>query len=115
MRLKRQPCECKCDNYKISYKGLHMFFMSSVECKKCHKKHKIRGVFENMSIQYIDIMFKIILILVMIYYAILKWVPGILYMVAMFFFLNYVIYPLLFKLGFMMIDNRKEDKKCKKH
>ncbi len=115
MRLKAQPCKCKKDDYKLCFKGFHSLFLSSLECKNCHRKYSIKGIFPYMSLQYVDVMFKIILFLTFIYYCILKWLPGVIYMVVLFFMMNYVVYPFLFKLGFMLIDKEIKENNVKKN
>lgn len=114
MRIKYQPClKCNNDKYSITFK-YGIFFLKGVKCKKCKTEYKIKGVLPYMSTQYIDVMFKITLILVMIYYAILKFPFGIAYMLVLWAMLNYIIYPFMLKIGMLMIDNGKDNKNGKK-
>jgi hypothetical protein len=109
MKLKGQLCsKCKGINYKLNYDGLHILFLSSVECKQCHKKYGFKGALPGMSTQYVDVIFKVVLFLVAIYYIILKWLPGVIYMIVLFLLLNFIINPVLFKLGFILIDKEVE-------
>lgn len=57
-----------------------------------------------MSLQYLDVMLKVILLLCVVYYIILGFPFGVIYMFMLILLLNVVIYPLLFKLGIMIID-----------
>ncbi len=109
MKLKGQLCnKCSGYNYKLNFKGLRILFLSNVECKNCHSKYGFKGALPGMSIQYVDVIFKVVLILVAIYYAILKWLPGIIYMIVLFLLLNFVVNPILFKFGLILIDKEVE-------
>lgn len=108
MKLKGRTCTaCDSDNYSITYKfGL---FLQGAKCKKCKKRYNIKGALPLMSTKYVDVMFKIVLILAMIFFASIGFLFGSAYMFVLILICNYLIYPFMFKVGMLVID--KEGKK----
>ncbi len=113
MKCKKQPCTCHNDRYVLLFRGFHIISLYGVKCQRCKRVYKIKSLFPHMSLEFIDVILKIVLILSMIYYAILGFLPGVIYMFALILLPNIFIYPLLFKIGIMIIE-RKEGKREKR-
>ena len=104
MKCNRQKCKCGSNKYSLEFCGLNILFLRGVQCKRCKKVYPIRCVLKHMSLQYLDVMLKGVLLLCVVYYIILGFPFGVIYMFALILLVNVVIYPLLFKLGIMIID-----------
>lgn len=102
MKLKKQPCKCNTAKYELNFKGLHFFFLNGMRCKQCGKTYNVKCLFENMSMKHIDSFIKIIFLLTALYYIILNFYIGAIYMVVLILALNYLLYPLLLKMGILL-------------
>ena len=112
MKLKGQACKsCGSEKYGITYK--YGLFLHGLKCKNCKKRYNIRGILPLMSTKHVDVMFKVVLILIMIFYLYHKFPFGAAYMLVIMLVCNYLIYPLMFKFGMLILE--KEGKNWKRN
>ena len=108
MKCSKQPCICHANHYKLLFKGFGLLYLYGVQCKMCLKQYPVKCILKHMSLTYVDVLLKVVLLLSAIYYLILGFLPGIAYMFSLIILINFFIYPLLFKMKIIVIDRKKE-------
>jgi len=111
MRLKKEICvKCKKEmNCDLEFKGFGFLFLSGVRCSNCGHKYGVKGMLKGMSLQYVDVIVKLMFLANGFYFILLKYYMGFILTIAVIMLLNYVIYPLFFKLTILRIDTRNGD------